>query len=192
MPALRAGAPARVVNVSSMGHWIFTPPGGILFDDFRGEGAKAVVNPWSRYSSSKLANVLHAFEINRRFGGAASNGVVGVSLHPGAILSTRLGDTAFGSVSTILTMLSYGFPLVAPIVDPLKSIAAGAATSVFCAIAPFEARAGDGGVRPGGYHQDSAVATVRVSPFAADAGLAARLWDATEKIIGEVLASPKQ
>ena len=117
MPALRAGAPARVVNVSSVGHWIFTPPGGILLDDFRGEGAKAVVNPWSRYASSKLANVLHAFEINRRFGGAANNGVVGVALHPGNIISTRLGDRAFGSVSTILTMLSYGFPLVAPIFD---------------------------------------------------------------------------
>jgi hypothetical protein len=69
-------------------------------------------------------------------------------------------------------------------VDPLKSIEAGAATSVFCAIAPLESAGG--GVRPGAYHQDCAIAKVRVNPLGSDEALAARLFEASEKLVAEL------
>ena len=173
------------MNVSSVGHWVFPPKEGILWDDLRGGSPRS--NTWARYGMSKLANVLHAAEITRRYGDA---GVVGVSLHPGNIMATRL-KRHFG-LGMLGTMLTYPYTLIASFVDPLKSIPAGAATSVFCAIGPLEgtaaAASAPSAVRRGAYHVDGAVADKRVHPLAYDAALAARLWDESEKVVAAVAA----
>jgi NAD(P)-dependent dehydrogenase (short-subunit alcohol dehydrogenase family) len=74
----------RIVNVSSDGHLIFGAPSGIDFSDINqiksGKGG-----PWSRYGSSKLANILHAKELNRRYGRLDTGSLWIASLHPGTV-----------------------------------------------------------------------------------------------------------
>jgi retinol dehydrogenase 14 len=78
---LTAGAPARVVTVSSGAH----ASGRIDFDDLQGErnysGQRA-------YSQSKLTNVMFTYELARRLEGT---GVTATVCHPGLV------RTSFGS-----------------------------------------------------------------------------------------------
>ena len=80
-PALRAGAPARIVNVSSGGHR-FAP---VDFDDPHFE--RREYDKWASYGQAKTANVLHAVELDRRL---REHGVRAFALHPGVIV-TELG-----------------------------------------------------------------------------------------------------
>jgi len=87
--ALKRGAAtgewARVVNVSSMGHWMTS---GIPFDDLKGEKH---YEKWHRYSVSKLSNIYHAMELNERLKGT---GVTAYSLHPGVIATNLMRHQA--------------------------------------------------------------------------------------------------
>ena len=75
LPLLAATPQARVVTVSSMMHRF----GSINFDDLN--GAKKY-NPWVAYSQSKLANLLFAYELQRRLANADIN-AISVGCHPG-------------------------------------------------------------------------------------------------------------
>ncbi|MCE7735061.1 MAG: SDR family oxidoreductase [Candidatus Heimdallarchaeota archaeon] len=91
---LRATAPSRIVNVSSVGHIERNGKGGkIFFDDFNFEK-----QPYDRevaYSQSKLANILHASELARRLEGS---GVSAFSVHPGWIRSNLARHALPGGV----------------------------------------------------------------------------------------------
>jgi retinol dehydrogenase 12 len=76
---LRASAPARIVNVSSIAH--YDAP-GIDWDAVRRPTRS--VTGMREYSVSKLANVLHAQEVARQLDGS---GVTTYALHPGVIAS---------------------------------------------------------------------------------------------------------
>src|SRR5215831_6930366 len=80
-PALRRGAPSRVVSVSSRGHR-FSP---VVFEDIHFE--RRPYDKWLSYGQAKTANVLLAVALERR---VAPHGVHANALHPGAIL-TELG-----------------------------------------------------------------------------------------------------
>jgi NAD(P)-dependent dehydrogenase (short-subunit alcohol dehydrogenase family) len=72
---LKASAPSRIVNVTSMMH----TKGTIDFDSFRGEKPyKASI----AYNQSKLANLVFSNELARRLEGT---GVTSNAVHPGAI-----------------------------------------------------------------------------------------------------------
>jgi NAD(P)-dependent dehydrogenase (short-subunit alcohol dehydrogenase family) len=75
LPLLTATPQARVVTVSSMMH-IF---GKINFDDLN--GAKKY-DPWAAYSQSKLANLLFAYELQRRLANASVS-TISLGCHPG-------------------------------------------------------------------------------------------------------------
>jgi retinol dehydrogenase-12 len=79
LPRLLRQPHGRVVNVSSKAHYNAS---GIDFDELRqpGKGFGAL----HAYSVSKLANVLHAKELARRYG---AQGLHAYSLHPGVIAS---------------------------------------------------------------------------------------------------------
>ncbi|OAQ98220.1 hypothetical protein LLEC1_00926 [Akanthomyces lecanii] len=80
----------RVVNVTSDGHERFAPAGGIEFDDLGLESQNAM----TRYGQSKLANVLHAKELHRRYGpGASATGgsICTAAVHPGHIDTQATG-----------------------------------------------------------------------------------------------------
>ena len=107
-PALKAGAPSRIVNVSSMAH----RRGGIIFDDMMLEGQ---YEPWRSYGQSKSANILHAVELQKRL---APEGITAVSLHPGVITDSDLWRHA------------------GQVFQANKNVPQGASTSVYCAVAP--------------------------------------------------------
>lgn len=123
MPLLKAGSPSRIVNVSSMAH----RRGGVVFDDIMLEKA---YDAWRSYGQSKSANILHAVELQRRFG---SEGVTACSLHPGVITDSDLWRHA------------------GQVMEANKNVPQGASTSVFCAAAP--------GVVGGGFYNDCALAS---------------------------------
>jgi NAD(P)-dependent dehydrogenase (short-subunit alcohol dehydrogenase family) len=75
LPLLRERPDARVVTVSSNAH----KRGQMRFDDLQGEGH---YSRWGAYSQSKLANLLFAFELERRIR-AAGWPLISVVAHPG-------------------------------------------------------------------------------------------------------------
>ena len=79
---LAAGAPARVVNVSSGAH-----QGGTL--DFADLQSVRRYDPVRVYGRTKLANVLFTYELARR---VRSTGVTVNCLHPGVIATQLLAD----------------------------------------------------------------------------------------------------
>ncbi|KIM99373.1 hypothetical protein OIDMADRAFT_127344 [Oidiodendron maius Zn] len=97
----------RIINVSSDGHLIFGPPSGIDFNDIN-QNNTGKGGPWSRYGSSKLANILHSKELNRRYGGTETGSLWTASLHPGTV-DTKLATQATGSsfFQTIFPILRF-------------------------------------------------------------------------------------
>jgi NAD(P)-dependent dehydrogenase (short-subunit alcohol dehydrogenase family) len=171
-PALEAGAPSRIVNVSSGGHR-FSP---VHFDDPHFEATE--YDKWISYGQAKTANILHAVELDRRLKG---RGVRAFAIHPGAI-PTDLGRHLNRDDMVALNKRAPGGKGM-----QFKTLQAGAATEVYAATAPE--LAGQGGC----YLEDCHVASLReapdamegVMPYALDAEAAARLWTLSEEILGE-------
>lgn len=170
-PALRRGAPARVVSVSSRGHR-FSP---VVFEDIHYE--RRPYDKWAAYGQSKTANVLFAVELDRRLRAA---GVRANALHPGAIV-TELGRHLQRSDIEELQARAPGGRM------EWKTVPCGAATSVWAASAPeLEGR---GGL----YLEDCHVAGLRTSAsdeggyegWAMEASGAERLWPVSEEMVGE-------
>ena len=187
LPALRAAAGARVVEVSSWGHHL----SDIRWDDPHFE---TQYDGMVAYGQAKTANVLFAVELDRRWAG---DGIRGYSLHPGGIVSTNLAPWL-----TVHDLRAMGLLDDAgqPIIDPerdLKTPEQGAATTVFAATSPLLADIG------GVYLQNSEVApidetvvefnpdiaaepletTVGVMPYAVDPESAQRLWELSEQLL---------
>ena len=154
LDALRRGAPARVVMVSSESH---RSPAKL--DLTRLPLRRERYKPLIAYGQAKLCNVLFANELTRRY---QDEGVVATSLHPGTMIGTSISRNSVGA--KVLTFLAKPFA---------KSIAEGAATSVYCAVSPELAGKG------GRYYKDCAEHTM--SEGARDADVARRLWELSEK-----------
>ncbi len=196
-PALLKAGTARVVNVSSWGHR-FSP---MDFDDPNFE--HRAYDPWMGYGQSKTANILHAVALDAR---GKDLGIRAFAVHPGTIVSTDL--------SRYLTkeQLQKAGALDAegkPILDPakqMKTVAQGAATSVWCAVSPKLAGLGGvycencdvsplivaenkeigtswGNVRM----EERPTGALGVYPYAVDPEAAEKLWILSEKLTGEKL-----
>jgi len=154
----RLAEDGRVVMLSSSAH-TRAPREGIRFDDLA--GAKGYT-PWGHYGQSKLANLLFAKELARRFAGTrqTSNAV-----HPG-VIRTNLGRH-------MPSLANLVFSLVGPLV--LKTVAQGAATQVHAAVHPAMA------TTSGAYLADCNVAVPRAD--ADDPALARKLWEVSESIV---------
>jgi len=86
LETLKASAPSRIVNVSSVAHAGMRGfYGEIDFDDLNFD--KKEYNAYQAYANSKLANVLHALNLARRLDGT---GVSAFSVHPGWIRSNLI------------------------------------------------------------------------------------------------------
>src|SRR5690554_3618577 len=77
LPSLLKPESARIVNVASAGHNMAFR--GLSFDQ-PAEGELS--STFERYGVSKLSNILHAKELDRRY-----PSITAVSVHPGVILS---------------------------------------------------------------------------------------------------------
>ena len=86
LPALKAGAPSRVVNLSSCFHdKAMGREGRIQFEDVHFEKRK--YDGWEAYAQSKLANLLHAKHLARHLHGT---GIATASVHPGWVRSNLI------------------------------------------------------------------------------------------------------
>jgi WW domain-containing oxidoreductase len=147
----------RVVMVSSESH---RHPRTLAFDRF--PMTRERYKPMIAYGQAKLCNVLFANELDRRYRG---DGLVANSLHPGTLMKTDIGRDSLGA--RILLTLAQPFS---------KSLAQGAATSVFCATAPELEGVG------GRYYINCAER--RMSEEAQNAGVASKLWALSEERVG--------
>jgi NAD(P)-dependent dehydrogenase (short-subunit alcohol dehydrogenase family) len=155
LPQLVAGAPSRIVNVSSGAH----SHASLDFDDLQ---AERDYRPKSAYSRSKLADILFSYELSRRLQGT---GVTVNCLNPGVVATGMLADymgvprTGDGSGST------FG-------AKPEE----GAETSIYLASSPeIEAVTGKY------FERKRPVASSRESY---DEAVARRLWDVSERLTG--------
>jgi WW domain-containing oxidoreductase len=159
LPKLRAASSARVVMVSSESHRM---PARLARHRFPlpADRYKSLI----AYGQAKLCNVLFANELTRRF---SSQGIYANSLHPGSMIGTSIFRDSLAA------------KLLAAVARPFaKSIAQGAATTVYCAVAPELERVG------GKYFADCAEKAM--SRGAADSDVARRLWTMSEQRVASV------
>ncbi len=166
VPALLAGAPSRVVNLSSGGH----VGSDIVWDDPNFE--RHDYDKFAAYGQSKTANILFSVELDRRL---ADRGVHAYAVHPGMI-ATELGrymtrDDMAALMERAKQSPSGGMPA-------RKTVEQGAATTVWAATAAELDNRG------GTYLADCHV-TDEHAPWARDPEGAARLWALSEKLVGE-------
>jgi NAD(P)-dependent dehydrogenase (short-subunit alcohol dehydrogenase family) len=174
MPALmRTGAAhgtARVVTVSSGAHRF----GKIALDDLMGERS---YRAWGAYGQSKLANLLFAFELQRRLDTAHAP-VASYAAHPGYAATNlqSVAPTMRGS-GVGARMAEWGNTLLA---QPAEM---GALPTLYAATAP--------GLPPGAFvgpdgfmEQRGHPRLVTASATAYDESLAAAFWLRSEELIG--------
>ncbi|HEY1515663.1 MAG TPA: SDR family NAD(P)-dependent oxidoreductase [Solirubrobacteraceae bacterium] len=168
--ALRAAGNSRVVSLSSSAH-LYCP---VLFDD--PTFAFVPYTPFVGYGQSKTANVLFAVEANRRW---ERDAITVNAVMPGGIatrLQRHIDPEALAQARR-----------EAGAVAELKTIAQGAATSIFAAISPLLNKVG------GRYLEDCHEADIvasradsdgrhGVAAYALDPGNAERLWDVSERL----------
>lgn len=169
LPLLEAGAPSRVVCLSSAGH----TRGAVDFADLHYNSRP--YDKWEAYGQSKTANALFAVALDARHGSA---GIRAFAVHPGAIitdLGRHLLEADIVEIGANIEARAGGF----------KQVPAGAATSVWAATAPE--LEGKGGL----YLEDCSISAPAGTPgvttgyldYALDPELAERLWVATERLL---------
>jgi NAD(P)-dependent dehydrogenase (short-subunit alcohol dehydrogenase family) len=151
---------SRVVVVSSFAHHM----GRINFDDLNWTHK---YSKWPAYGQSKLANLLFAYELDRRFKAADSNSIA-MAAHPGYSATHLQRHTGlFAFLNTFLAQSSY--------MGALPILFAATADGVQGA----EFYGPDGFLEMRGYPQKT-----RSSKASYDAALAKRLWTVSEKVTG--------
>ncbi|XP_044289952.1 WW domain-containing oxidoreductase isoform X1 [Varanus komodoensis] len=159
---LRRSAPARIVMVSSESH---------RFTEIKDRSGKLDFNMLSpskkeywamlAYNRSKLCNILLSNELNRRL---SPYGVISNAVHPGNMMYTSIHRNWW--VYTVLFTLARPFT---------KSMQQGAATPVYCAVAPeLEGL--------GGMYFNNCCRCLP-SQEAQNEAAAAALWELSEKLV---------
>lgn len=152
---LKASAPARIVNVSSMAHYRGTM-------DFSDPGFEHGYHILKAYSRSKLANILFTRELARRLKGT---GVTANAVHPGTV-ATRIWDGAPAWTWPFLAIIKK-FYMISP--------AAGAEPLVYLAASPeVEGKSG--------LYFDRKYAK-EPSRLACDDAVAERLWRESARLV---------
>jgi NAD(P)-dependent dehydrogenase (short-subunit alcohol dehydrogenase family) len=168
LPLLKATPQARVVTVSSGMHRI----GRINFADLQ---SRKRYRPAAAYGQSKLANLMFAFELQRR-SDANRWRVMSLAAHPGYALTDLIANGP-GTKG-----LNYRFSRLLAIFLA-HSPAEGALPILFAATSSY--------AQPGGYYGPNGRFELIGAPgpaYAAqrsrDADVASRLWDVSEKLTG--------
>lgn len=161
---------ARIVTVSSAAHTF----GRVRFNDLQAERG---YRPWRAYGQSKLANLLFAFELDRRIQ-AGGVDLMSTAAHPGYAATNlqfsgpRLGR---GGLSALLIGFSTRFFA--------QSDTAGALPTLYAATSPDAVSGGFYGPR-GSSLAGGAPALVRPAKRAFDEAAARQLWEASERLTG--------
>jgi NAD(P)-dependent dehydrogenase (short-subunit alcohol dehydrogenase family) len=161
----------RVVTQSSGLH----ENGEIDFDDLQGERE---YDKWDAYAQSKLANVLFAYELDRRLNAADIDDVASVACHPGYASTNLQGRGPKKEGSTLrLWMMRVANAVIA------QSAERGALPMLYGATAP--------GITGGEYVGPDGLMNMRGLPSiqsssdrSYDEAVAERLWDTSEELTG--------
>jgi NAD(P)-dependent dehydrogenase (short-subunit alcohol dehydrogenase family) len=169
---LRAGdGESRVVSQSSGLH----ERGEMDFEDLHGE---AEYDRWDAYAQSKLANVLFAYELQRRLEAADEGGLASLACHPGysaTNLQVRANREAGGRIGSVVTKVANA--VVAQSADR------GALPMLYAATAPEAA--GGAYYGPGGFmNMRGLPAEQSSSDRSYDEATARRLWDVSTDLTG--------
>lgn len=172
--AARSVGRPRVVTIASIAH----KQGQLKFDDLQSRNS---YNPMSAYRQSKLANLMFAFELDRRLHKASNplSRVMSVAAHPG-VANTNLfkaGDYPPFElrVRRFMSVLIGTF---------MNTEAAGSVPTLFGATAP-EAESG-GYYGPKGWQETRGgdVGPAIIAPQAQDPAAAEKLWVECERLTG--------
>jgi NAD(P)-dependent dehydrogenase (short-subunit alcohol dehydrogenase family) len=158
LDVLKASAPARIVNVSSMGHTL----GTIDFADL--QGARKY-NAVKAYSQSKLAQISFTYELADQLKGT---GVTVNALHPGAVNSNFNNGTK-GFLHVIGTLL---YRIIG--IDAEK----GAQTTLYVATSPEVE-----GVSGKYFSQSKRGKETPSSQRSYDVAIRRRLWEVSQELI---------
>jgi NAD(P)-dependent dehydrogenase (short-subunit alcohol dehydrogenase family) len=169
---------ARVVPVASVAHEM----GKIDLADLDYE--RRAYDPTEAYCQSKLANVMYAFELQRRLAARGSR-VVAIPCHPG-YAATNLQSAGVG--------MEGGSKLFRMIYAVTNVVLAQSATA---GAYPLTLAAADPAAQPGVYYGPTGLMRARgpvgecwVAPRAQDEAVAKGLWEATEARVGAFFAGP--
>jgi protochlorophyllide reductase len=167
LPTVLATPKSRVITTSSMAHQM----GKIEFDNLNSERS---YSRWSAYGKSKLADLMFAFELQRRLKRARAD-TISVAAHPG-FAHTSLQSTSATEANAVIERLYYSLYRG-------QSAAMGALPQLYAATAPYvyggEYIGPDGLFGFSGYPKK-----VRASKQAYDEQVAARLWEVPVEMTG--------
>ncbi|MDX1665143.1 MAG: oxidoreductase [Candidatus Promineifilaceae bacterium] len=170
LPALLRAEESRVVTVSSGAH----QGGRINFDDLQ---SRERYSAFGAYAQSKLANLLFAYELQRRLDAAGAS-VSSVAAHPGyAATNLQRRGPEMNESRLQAALMEAANRIFA------QSAAQGALNTLYAAVAP--------GVEGGEYVAPDGLMTMRGYPVTRassrasyDAEAAARLWEISERLTG--------
>ena len=171
LPALERSESPRVVTLASIAH----KRGRLNFDDLQSTKS---YSPMGAYQQSKLADLMFAFELDRRLRAAASP-VMSIAAHPG-VAQTNLFEKGDHSPiqKTLRKVVSRAIGII------LNTDAEGALPTLYAATATDAKRGGYYG--PKGFQEmrGDEVVAAQVAPQACDEAAAARLWNVCEELTG--------
>ncbi|HLV63651.1 SDR family NAD(P)-dependent oxidoreductase [Galbibacter sp.] len=175
--ALKSTDHSRVLNISSQGHQ-FAP---FNFEDPNFE--KREFDSLSAYGQSKTALNLFTVELDNR---AKEFGVRAYAIHPGNIWGTELAREASPETLQQMGFLDKNGEPIQEVIDSLKTVAQGAATTIWAATSPLLDTIG------GVYLEDSDIAQIAteegftqgVRAYSLEEKQAKQLWDLSEKMTG--------
>jgi NAD(P)-dependent dehydrogenase (short-subunit alcohol dehydrogenase family) len=171
LPALERSERPRVVTLASIAH----KRGRLNFDDLQ---STKNYSPMGSYQQSKLADLMFAFELDRRLR-AASSPVVSIAAHPG-VAQTNLFERGDHSAvqKKVRKVVSHAIGII------LNTDAEGALPTLYAATG-VDAKSG-GYYGPNGFQEmrGDEVVAAQVAPQARDEVAAARLWKICEELTG--------
>jgi NAD(P)-dependent dehydrogenase (short-subunit alcohol dehydrogenase family) len=169
--AAAASQTPRIVTLASIAH----KRGELHFDDLQ---ATRSYNPMKSYQQSKLADLMFAFELDRRLR-ASGSAILSVAAHPGVANTNLFHNGDFSPLERAGRRFMGGlFELF------LNSQDEGALPTIYAAVAP--------GAQGGGYYGPKGFLEARggdvgeaiVAPQARDTAAAGRLWAVCEDLTG--------
>jgi NAD(P)-dependent dehydrogenase (short-subunit alcohol dehydrogenase family) len=159
------GGDPRIIILTSEGLMLH-PSGGIIFDKLRTvQDDFFFGGPWRRYGQSKLANLLFARELARRY-----PSIISASIHPGVVSTGLVGNQKFLDRALIYST-SFG-----KLLKPEE----GAYNQVWAATTA------KGNIENGAFYEPvGKSAHYKLGKTAKDDQLAERLWEWTQEVLEE-------
>ncbi|KAF9894896.1 hypothetical protein FE257_004518 [Aspergillus nanangensis] len=153
----------RIVILTSLGFRMH-PGAGIVFSDLKSEQNFSAFGGWIRYGQSKLANVLYARELARRYPSITS-----VSVHPG-VVGTGLVENLGWANRAFVYVTNLG---------KLMEAEQGAYNQLWASTVPKEK------LKNGQFYEPVGILSSKLDKASKDDALAKQLWEWTDKALAD-------